>query len=173
MYATRVGSLIGTPMYMSPEQARSDNAAIDARSDLYSAMVLFHELVGLRHYLADSPDMSGLLSRVLSEEMTFFKVLGMSYPAAAPPAELVHFFVKGLSKDPANRFQSAGEMIAALHGILEGKVRIQCHITFTKRVFRELGRLVDRRPWVAFAAMLGLLDAVAFSVAQIVRLAIT
>ncbi|MEP7122170.1 MAG: serine/threonine-protein kinase [Byssovorax sp.] len=172
MYATRVGSLIGTPAYMSPEQARGDNASLDARSDLYSAMVLFHELIGLRHYLADAADMQTLLSRILSEEITFFKVLGMSYPLAAPPAELVHFIAKGLSKDPAKRFQTAGEVIAGLHAVLEGKVLIQCHITFTKRLFRELGRLVDRRPWVAFAAMLGIVAAVVFSVAQLVRMAI-
>jgi serine/threonine-protein kinase len=172
MYATRVGSLIGTPMYMSPEQARGENATLDARSDIYSAMVLFHELIGLRHYLDDSADMPTLLSRIISEELTFFKMLGLSYPGTAPPGELVHFFVKGLSKAPAKRFQSAREVIAGLHGILEGKVLIQCHITFTKRLFREMGRLVDRRPWVAFVAMLGLVAAVVFSLTQLVRMAI-
>ena len=172
MYATRVGSLIGTPMYMSPEQARGDNATLDARSDIYSAIVLFHELIGLRHYLDDSADMPTLLARIKSEEFGFFKVIGMNYPGTAPPGELIHFVVKGLAKDPAMRFQTAREVIAGLHGILEGKVHIQCHITFTKRLFRELGRLVDRRPWVAFAAMLGLVAAVVFSVAQLVRMAI-
>jgi serine/threonine-protein kinase len=172
MYATRVGSLIGTPMYMSPEQARGDNKSLDARSDIYSAMVLFHELVGLRHYLDDSTDMNALLARIQSDEMTFFKMLGMNYPGAAPTGELVHFFVKGLAKDPAKRFQSAREVISGLHAILEGKVLVQCHITFTKRLFREMGRLVDRSPWVAFVAMLGLVAAVVFSVAQLVRMAI-
>jgi serine/threonine-protein kinase len=172
MYATRVGSLIGTPMYMSPEQARGDNASLDARSDIYSAMVLFHELLGLRHYLDDSPDMPSLLARIGTEELGFFKLLGMSYLHGAPPGELIHFLVKGLAKDPAKRFQSAGEVIAGLHGILEGKVRVQCHITFTKRTFREMGRLVDRRPWIAFAAMIGLAAAVVFSLAQLVRIAI-
>ncbi len=172
MYSTRVGSLIGTPMYMSPEQARGDNASLDARSDIYSAMVLLHELLGLRHYLDDSPDMPALLTRIASEELGFFKLLSMSYPHGTPPGELIHFLVKGLAKDPAKRFQTAGEVIAGLRGILEGKVRIQCHITLTKRTFREMGRLVDRRPWVAFAAMLGLVAAVVFSVAQLVRMAI-
>jgi serine/threonine-protein kinase len=172
MYATRVGSLIGTPMYMSPEQARGDNATLDARSDIYSAMVLFHELIGLKHYLDDSPDMPTLLNRIISEEFGFFKMLGLNYPAVQPPGELVHFLVKGLDKDPAKRFQSAREVISGLHGILEGKVKVQCHITFTKRLFREMGRLVDRRPWVAFAAMLGIVAAVVFSVAQLVRMAI-
>jgi serine/threonine-protein kinase len=46
-------------------------------------------------------------------------------------------------------------MIARLEGILEGKVQVQCHITFTKRITRELGRFVDARPWIAFFMMIG------------------
>ena len=172
MYATRVGSLIGTPMYMSPEQARGDNKSLDARSDIYSAMVLFHELIGLKHYLDDSADMPTLLARIQSDEMTLYKMLGMSYPHAAPTGELIHFFVKGLAKAPAKRFQSAREVISGLHAILEGKVVVQCHITFIKRLFREMGRLVDRRPLVVVVAMLGIVSAVIFSVAQLVRMAI-
>ena len=50
---TRHGALIGTPAYMSPEQARGDQARVDARSDLYAACVLLHELLSLRYYFAD------------------------------------------------------------------------------------------------------------------------
>ena len=62
LYATRVGSLIGTPAYMSPEQARGDNDTIDARSDLYSAIVMFHELITLRHYLDEKETMEDVLA---------------------------------------------------------------------------------------------------------------
>ena len=172
-YATRVGSLIGTPAYMSPEQARGANHEIDERSDLYSAIVLFHELIGLKHYLADKESMETLMAGVTAEEFGFMKVLGLGYaPGNLPRAELVHLFVKGLSKDPEKRFQSAAELIAALHGILEGKVKVQCHITFTKRTFREMGRLVDRAPFFAFFALLTLVAAVVFAGVQLVRIAI-
>jgi serine/threonine-protein kinase len=168
MYATRVGSLIGTVPYMSPEQARGDNHALDARSDLYSAMALFHELLALRHYLADKQTLEEMLEGVRSEEFGFLKLLGIGQ---RPPGELVHLMVKGFQKDPAQRFQSAAELICALHAILEGKVPVQCHITLTKRSFREMGRLVDRAPWVAFAALLGLAGTVVFTGAELVRLA--
>ena len=172
-YATRVGSLIGTPAYMSPEQARGDNAKIDARSDLYSAVVMFHELLGLRHYLSEKESMNALLAAVVAEEMTFFKLLGMTYaPGQTPPAELIHLFAKGLAKDPAQRFQSAGELIAGLHALLEGRVPVQCHITFTKRAFREMGRLVDRKPFLAFFALMGVAAAVVFAGVQLVRMAV-
>jgi serine/threonine-protein kinase len=166
LYATRVGSLIGTPAYMSPEQARGDHARIDARSDLYAAIVVLHELLGLDHYLAGKETLEALLDAIQSEEFGFFKLLALP---RRPPAELIHLLVKGLQKDPALRFQSAGELIAALHAILEGKVRVQCHITFTKRTFRELGRVVDRAPWLAFFMLLGLVAAVLFAVFQVVR----
>ncbi len=172
MYTTRVGSLIGTPAYMAPEQARGDNDKIDVRSDLYSAMVLFHELIGLKHYLSDKETLQALLAGVTTEELGFFKILGMKYPLALPPAELIHLFEKGLQKDPAKRFQSAAELIAKLHGILEGKVAVQCHITFTKRSFRELGRVVDRAPWLGFFMMLGIVAAVVFAGVQLFRIAL-
>jgi serine/threonine-protein kinase len=173
MYATRVGSLIGTPAYMSPEQARGDNLAVDARSDLYSAMVLFHELIGLKHYLSDKQSLDALLAAVVSEEWTFFKLLGLDYPSGQQPrGELVHLFAKGFAKDPARRFQSAEELIAALHAMAEGRVQVQCHITFTKRSFQELGRLTDRAPWIGFATLLGLTAAVVFAGVEVVLAAV-
>jgi eukaryotic-like serine/threonine-protein kinase len=172
MFATRVGSLIGTPAYMSPEQARGATDAIDARSDLYSVVVLLHQLMGLKHYLSDKESLGEMLTAIKSEEVGFMRMLTMKYPGAAPTGELLHVVVKGLAKDPALRFQSAGELIRALDDILEGKARVQCHITLTKRTFREAGRLVDRAPLVGFATLLGLSALIVFALVQLVRLAI-
>jgi eukaryotic-like serine/threonine-protein kinase len=169
LHTTRVGSLIGTPAYMSPEQTSGGSTKLDARSDLYSAMVLFHELLGLEHYLAGHATLEGMLQAIKSEEISFLKLIGM---ARRPPAELLHVLAKGLQKDPARRFQSAAELISALQAILEGKVQIQCHMTFTKRIFRELGRLVDRAPWVGFAVLLGMLAAVVFAGIELARFAL-
>src|SRR5262249_52040558 len=67
MFTTRVGSLIGTPAYMSPEQARGDNANVDARSDLYSAIVLLHELLGLQHCLHDKETLEAMFASIAGE----------------------------------------------------------------------------------------------------------
>lgn len=173
MYATRVGSLVGTPAYMSPEQARGDNAKVDARSDLYSAVVLFHELIGLTHYLADAQSIEALLTGIIGKEFSLFPLLAIKYPHnQTPRAELLHILIKGLSKDPEKRFQSAGELVAALRAVLDGQVRVQCQFTLTKRAYRELGRLTDRAPFLGFFVLLGLFLAVVFTGVQLARFAL-
>ena len=172
LFATRVGAIIGTPAYMSPEQALGDNAKVDARSDLFSAAALFHELVSLRHYLHDATTLEGLLASIGKEERSFGQLLAACHPSYPRPAELMHFVHKGLARDPSQRFQSAAEMVAVLQNILEGKVHVQCAVTMTKRMTRELGRFVDRKPYIAFFAMVGVAAMVLFGVVQMVRMAI-
>ena len=173
LFATRVGSVIGTPAYMSPEQARGDNESVDARCDLYSAAALFHELVSLRHYLASATSLEAVLARVGTQQQTLPELYAARHPDhPRPPVELIHFVHKGLSLDPARRFQSAGEMILALQSILEGRIDVQCYVTLTKRMTRELSRFVDRHPRVALFTMLGMAATVIFAFAQLARMAL-
>ncbi len=169
LFATRVGALIGTPAYMSPEQAGGDHAKVDARSDLYSAIVLFHELLGLEHYLAKKETLQELLDGIKNQQMALLQVLKMPH---VPPAELLHLLIKGFQKDPALRFQSAAELIGTLEAILEGRIEVNCQFTMTKRVFREMGRLVDRAPFVGLALLVGLVGSVGFTGFELVRLAL-
>jgi serine/threonine-protein kinase len=172
MFATRVGSLIGTPAYMSPEQARGEVDKIDVRSDLYSACVLFHELLGLRHYLADKTTLDSLLHGVISQETEFSctQLMSLKYPGTPPPAEYLHLTSKGLRKDPAQRFQSADELIDLIERIMSGKVPVQCPITFTKRSAREMGRVVDRWPFFGFFMLIGFIATILFASVQLVRM---
>lgn len=148
---TQAGHLLGTPAYMSPEQARGANAELDARSDLYSASVVFHELFALRHYLEDKTTLPALLDAVMNEEPSMGALArSATRGAQGYPAELVHFVRKGLRKDLRARYQNVDEMLAILHAIQEGRVPVQCHATMTKRMAREAGRFVDRHPNVAF-----------------------
>jgi eukaryotic-like serine/threonine-protein kinase len=173
MFATRIGALIGTPAYMSPEQASGRIDLLDARSDLYSAAVLFHELVTLRHYLGEQPTIAAMLQAVSTEEFPFFKLMATHPSQASHPPELTHFVYKGISKDPAARYQSAAEMIAVLQQSLEGKLAVQCHATMTKRMFREMGRFVDRKPHLGFAAFLATVAMLIFATVQLVRMIVS
>jgi len=173
MYMTHVGSLVGTPAYMSPEQARGEVDRLDARSDLYSACVVLHELITLRHYLADERTTADVLGAVITREMTR-QELQRTHPAqGAHPPELLYIAHQGLAKEPDKRaYTSASQLIEALQETLSGKIQMQCTATMTKRFFREAAKAVDRRPRLVFSALLGIVVAVLFAVFELVRLAI-
>lgn len=169
---TRAGALVGTPHYMSPEQARGQ-PDIDARSDLYSACVLFHELLTLRHYLADRPqNVPSILVGVLEEELpTPPEIIAANTPVQPPPpATYLHFVRRGLKKARDERWSSAEEMIEELEAALAGHMRVQCAVTFTRRAAAEAGRFVDRHPQLALASFVALALLV---VTGIVGLAVT
>jgi eukaryotic-like serine/threonine-protein kinase len=137
--------LIGTPAYMSPEQAACGE--LDARSDLYSASVTMHEFLTLRHYLTHRADsVYTLIEAVQHESIAIEDLGGPAGPQANIPPELRHICATGLAKDPARRFQSAGEMIEQMRRYIDGRYDVKCMFTLTKRMLREGGRMVDRRP---------------------------
>ncbi len=108
---TQTGTAIGTPHYMSPEQARGQD--VDPRSDLYSlGVVLFLLLAGHVPYDADSAVAVGIKH--------------VAEPIPLLPSELQIFqsiINKALSKEPAHRFQSGAEFVAALETISESEQR--------------------------------------------------
>jgi serine/threonine protein kinase len=165
--ATHMGQLIGTPAYMSPEQARGENDRIDQRSDLFSAAVVFREFLTLQHHLAGATSLDELLKRaVVAQPLVAFLT------TSGVPAELGHFLDKAMAIDPAGRFQTAAGMIDDLQGILEGRVHVQCPATFTKRMTREAGRVVDRHPFVGVGGLAAGAGLVLFSIVELVRLAL-
>ena len=94
--------LVGTPNYMSPEQARG--APIDARSDIFSLGTILYEMVtGKRAF--DAPNIDDLLARLIREEPAPVAELRPE----APP-ELIRIIGKALAKDVEARYQTAGEL---------------------------------------------------------------
>jgi len=174
MYMTHVGSLVGTPAYMSPEQASGAIDKIDARSDLYSACVMLHELITLQHYLADETTVEGLLSAIRQKEIGREQFRTACFRQMGLPTELVHVATKGMAKDPVHRaYASASEFVVALQRVLEGKFSVDCKATMTKRMFREMARGVDRYPRLLFYSFVGVVLAVLFAVFEVVRLVVT
>ncbi|PTL78134.1 serine/threonine-protein kinase [Vitiosangium sp. GDMCC 1.1324] len=142
---TQMGAVVGTPLYMSPEQARGQHDAVDVRSDTYSLSVLFHEFLYLRHYLEGRESLADVLSGVEKVMPEVFALT--SNPHQSPvPAELAWFLHKGFAKDPAQRYQSVDEMMQVLQGVMEGRIHVQCQRTLIKRGLHEALRSVDKHP---------------------------
>jgi serine/threonine-protein kinase len=144
---TKDGALIGTPMYMSPEQAGGETVQLDARSDLYSAFAVLFELLTLRHYLRDTKSVMDVLVKVQEQGCPGVSDTVYAHDAQeAVPTELRHFLIRGLSLDKAARFESAAEVLAELHRIRAGDFRVQCPVTFMKRGNSVMGRFMDAHP---------------------------
>jgi eukaryotic-like serine/threonine-protein kinase len=159
---THDGAVLGTPLYMSPEQARGDQAAIDARSDLYSAFVVLYELLTLRRFVRETDNVYGTLQEVIAGRTLPMEPGEWQHPTQAPPpVEWRYFIRRGLLRDPDQRFQSAVEAIDMLEQIRSGKIAVHCAVTAYKASQQRMGKLADRSPrmflWLMFGAGAGLL----------------
>jgi len=101
---TESGALVGTPIYMSPEQVMARRGGVDKRTDIYSLGVTLYQL------LTGKPPFSGestqrILNQILEEEATPPHRRNKNAPVA-----LSTITMKAMEKDPDQRFQSAKEM---------------------------------------------------------------
>ncbi|MGE5625562.1 MAG: CHASE2 domain-containing serine/threonine-protein kinase, partial [Bacillota bacterium] len=106
MSKTKTGTILGSPLYMSPEQVSGQK--IDGRSDLYSLGVSIYQL--LRGELPfEAPSLTGLMFKIANEphpDVTFLR------PDIPPTVKVV--IDRALQKDPDTRFQTGMEMANAL-----------------------------------------------------------
>ncbi len=103
---TRTGYLLGTPNYMSPEQARGEE--LDGRADLFSlGCILYECLVGVKAF--DGEHVTAVLLKIVGSELPPLDVESVGLPS-----ELTPFFERALAKDRNERFESGEEMATAL-----------------------------------------------------------
>ena len=109
---TQTGLSLGTPSYMSPEQAMGERI-IDARSDIYAlGAVTYEMLVGETPFTG--PSVQAIVARILTEEPR-----SISVQRKAVPAGVEHAVLRALEKLPADRFENAkefGERLADTRG---------------------------------------------------------
>lgn len=109
---TRTGSILGTPYYMSPEQAQG-NKTVDTRSDLWSlGVIAFECLTGRRPFYSD-----GLGDLVLQ---ICIRDIPVPSDNGSVPLGFDAWFAKACARDPDARFQSARELTDALREVLVG-----------------------------------------------------
>ncbi len=121
---TQSGTASGTPAYMSPEQGTGEPG--DHRSDVYSLGIILYEM--LTNELPFTADTSmGMIVKHLKEPLPSVRT---AVPELSPAVEAVVY--RATAKDPASRYQSAGELAAELRSALRGE---------------RLSRATLRAPW--------------------------
>ncbi len=110
-HLTQLGTTMGTPAYMSPEQAQG--YPLDHRSDLYSlGATFYYMLAGVPPFRADSPVAVALKQvREIPSSLLFHR--------PDLPLEIDRLVMKLMAKNPTDRYQSAAEMLAELARIRE------------------------------------------------------
>ena len=109
------GSPIGTPAYMSPEQARGEPAAIDRRSDVYGLGATLYELLTGRPPFHGA-SVAATLAHAIHDEPP-----APSRVATSVPGDLETIALKCLAKDPAQRYPSARAVAEDLGRYLDGE----------------------------------------------------
>ena len=115
---TRTGSMVGSPLYMSPEQARGSKS-IDHRADIWSMGVVLYQALSGRTPNHDIEALGELIISICSE-------LPRPVQELAPwvPKEVAAIVHRALRFEPADRFQTADEMLAALTALLPDGSRL-------------------------------------------------
>jgi serine/threonine-protein kinase len=112
---TQEGGVLGTPAYMSPEQARG-HITLDGRSDVYALGVILYEMLsGSQPFHADTP-MAVALSHVLDP------VPPILSRRPGLPSETEAVIQKALAKDPDDRYPTATALAAAVNQLAKGKL---------------------------------------------------
>ncbi|MCC6899149.1 MAG: protein kinase [Polyangiaceae bacterium] len=111
--STRTGSVLGTPYYMSPEQARGLRS-VDTRSDLWSlAVIAYRSVVGELPFVGEA--VGDLLVQICVSPTP---VPSQKVPGLPPAFDA--WVARGLGKEPGARFQTAAEMAEALTSVAGG-----------------------------------------------------
>ncbi|MEJ2646363.1 MAG: serine/threonine-protein kinase, partial [Gammaproteobacteria bacterium] len=107
---TQIGTVIGTPGYMSPEQLMGQR--VDHRSDIFSCGILLYELLTGERAFA-STNVTSTIYKVVHTELPPVSKICPTVPAAMDPA-----LARALAKNPGDRYQSAQEFAQALEAVL-------------------------------------------------------
>jgi serine/threonine-protein kinase len=149
---TQRGVILGTPLYMAPEQARS-LPDVDGRADLFSVgAIVFECLSGRPPHVGETYEQ--ILLSLCMEDAPDVRAY-----AADVPADVAAFIARALARDRAERFSSAVEMLSALRALapddpavrpLSGELRRPMPSESEVRTVRISGGPSTEAPWTSF-----------------------
>lgn len=173
---TALGTVVGTPLYMSPEQAESDNWNIDTRTDIYSLGVILYELLTgttpldrkmvaaapyqeiLRLIKEVEPTRPSLRVRDAGEKLVDLASARQVEPQQLPRelrGDLDWVVMKALAKEPARRYETANSLARDIERYLAHELVEAAPPTFSYRMRKAVRR--NRRGILVAAALLSLL----------------
>jgi tRNA A-37 threonylcarbamoyl transferase component Bud32 len=146
---TRVGQVLGTPLYMSPEQASGLNDSLDGRSDLYSLGLILQEVITLKRAVA---------ATTLQEALTNAKQARRDPPqphkaSGDIPRELVAIINKATRLDPKDRYAGVEQLAEDVRRYL----RNEGVLAHPDSALQATGRWLSKHRMAALALMMGLL----------------
>ncbi|MCC9604281.1 serine/threonine-protein kinase [Blastopirellula sp. JC732] len=136
---TGTGQLLGTPAYMSPEQASGNMSQVGPLSDVYSLGAILYELIAARVPFS-SDNVVGLLSQICTQEAPPLRSVSRMVDA-----DIETICIKCLDKTPERRYASAGALAEDLGRYLRGEPILARRITRSQR----FARWCKRRPMIA------------------------
>ncbi len=142
---TGTGLIVGSPRYMSPEQAAGERE-LDGRSDIYSLGLIGYEM------LAGEPTFSGASPvSVIAKQITEVPPPVATRADQVPPA-LAHAIDRAVAKDPNERWPDAGAMATALRDAVQGRTEGHAAVARGPRARRRLAILAGAAAVVLIAA---------------------
>jgi len=128
---TRTGTPLGTPLYMSPEQAKGRVADLSPRTDVYAlGVVLYEGLSGRLPHAGETP--LDIYAKIVNEEPVPLRTLN-----AGIPRDLETIVAKAMEKDPARRYADAGELADELRRFLDREPVLARPLSAPARLWRK------------------------------------
>jgi serine/threonine protein kinase/predicted Zn-dependent protease len=150
---TRTGDMLGTPLYMSPEQLTAKRIPIDRRTDVYSLGVSLYQALTLR------PPFEGESSQEVIRQILFADPAAPRKSNPRVPRDLETIVLKSIEKNPERRYRTSLELAEDLHRFLREEPIQARRASFGYRVWKK-----TRSARVSIAASIGIATAAAVAI---------
>jgi len=150
------GTVLGTFAYMAPEQAQGKNSTHDQRTDIYALSALLYEFLCLKSYVNLEQESVKTLLKAICEDPVVPPNQVKSPFQPTVPADISHFVMHGLRKDPDERHQSVKAMQEWIRRIEQKEAPVECVSTFSQLMITRFVQFLESAPTAGLSLLLAL-----------------